>query len=154
MVKSDQFRNTRQGRNQSVTKMVKIQRTWFFLLLSVICCSASESNKNSNLPNFDEIKHAFFNLNRNELNFESLSPNDEECVTELSTIGKGLMKGDLWAMKSEFLFHFFSMNKMFNRIGWLFTFSSRCMGKNSIGYFWRKPAIFWFIFWMLPHWTQ
>lgn len=89
--------------------MLKIQKTWFLLSLIVIGCSASETNEKFDLSNFERIKHSFFNINQSELIFESLSSNDWECLAQLGTIGKSLLKGDLWALKREFSSNFLNV---------------------------------------------
>lgn len=150
-----------QDERSTLSNMVKIKsdiKKRLFLIIVVIFnyyCDARETNNTVfDYLEFNQIKDAFFNVNwTTELNHTKLSSIDKQCIFELTKIGTGLVKGELWAMKSKLLLYINFFLKRLIRHLW-FNFSFRCLGKIPFRHFRRKHAITWIIFWVFSNWTR
>lgn len=122
--------------NAKITiKMFKIH-----CLFTIIVCaylikfSGAEHNESQtvlNYINFEKIKINLFTRNRTTaFDYKVSTSNDEECSIELSKIGSGVKKIELWAIKRKFLLCSFFRKIQIERKKFKIIFSSYSIYKN------------------------
>lgn len=78
------------------------------MLLACILCSSGVSpgpddvNLSATAMDLERFKNDLFSSNKSdEFRFDLFAPNNKKCLQELSKIGMGLSRFEMWAIKSK-----------------------------------------------------